>query len=468
MPFRFERWHFWFRQVFFARLLGLLGPVLYWAAYAWRRLLRGTTFIAITGSLGKTTAKDCLAAILGDHYSTFRTVGTQNARRLLSLNLLRVRPWHRFAVLEVATREPGTLAPASSQVRPDVAIVLGAAPTHIRNYASLDEIAHEKMQILQGLKPGGLVILNGDDARLNAFPVDPRFRVEKFGTGSGLQLRASSISSRWPDRLSFLAIDGDTSAEVRTRMVGTHWVPSVLAAMLAARHCGIDLRRSAEVLQNVPPSRGKMEPVLLPGGAVVIRDEYNASPRSYDAALKVLEQARAGRRIAVFGDVSDTNDKTMRRLRRLGQRAAEVCEFALFVGESGHHSRYGALQGGLPESSVFCCTLPEEAASFLAGELRPGDVVLVKGWTSQHLERLTFAQVGAVACWTAHCRKTIQCDTCWKLGVSSAERAKLKPAQTLLSSPAGTGRSSGPPGLSGAIGSKTRTPSSAERIELDE
>ncbi|MEJ2083623.1 MAG: Mur ligase family protein [Acidobacteriota bacterium] len=121
MPFRFERWHFWFRQVFFARLLGLLGPVLYWAAYAWRRLLRGTTFIAITGSLGKTTAKDCLAAILGDHYSTFRTVGTQNARRLLSLNLLRVRPWHRFAVLEVARRPteclPGRSPLPSGEIR---------------------------------------------------------------------------------------------------------------------------------------------------------------------------------------------------------------------------------------------------------------------------------------------------------------------------------------------------------------
>ncbi len=448
-------------------LLRFIRPLLYWVAYVWRRLLTRTTFIAITGSLGKTTAKECLGSMLSRDYRTFRSVGTQNAGQLLSLNLLRVRPWHRFAVIELATRAPGQLAPASLQVRPDIAIVLGVAPTHIRSYASLDDIAREKMQILKGLKPGGLAILNGDDTRIDQIPVDSRYRVVRFGTArSDLQLRARAISSRWPERLSFVAVAGDERIEVRTRMVGEHWVPSILGALLAARHCGLDLRRCANALEEVPPSRGKMEPVLLPGGAVVIRDEYNASPRSYDAALEVLAQASARRRITVAGDMSDCKDKERKRLRDLGRRVASVSELALFVGKNSHHARKGALQAGLPESAVVCRTIPADAASFLASELRSGDLVLIKGWTSQHLERLVFQQVGGVRCWLRSCHKTIQCDTCWRLGLSKVAHEKLQPCPVTESPPARFEASGGSHRHTESVGSTSRhTPATTEGKE---
>lgn len=467
MPIPFGRWSSWFRQSVVGSLLRFLSPVLYWVAYVWRRLLRRTTFIAITGSLGKTTAKECLGQMLSRDFRTFRSVGTQNAGQLLSLNLLRVRPWHRFAVIELATRAPGELAPASLQVRPDIAIVLGVAPAHIRSYASLDDIAREKMQILTGLKPGGLAILNGDDTRIDQIPVDPRYRVARFGTArTDLQLRACTISSCWPERLSFVAVAGDERVEVRTRMVGEHWVPSILGALLAARHCGLALRRCSKALEEVPPSRGKMEPVLLPGGAVVIRDEYNASPRSYDAALQVMAQASARRRITVAGDMSDCKEKERKRLRDLGRRVAAVSELALFVGKSSHHARKGALQAGLPESAVVCRTLPADAASFLAAELRSGDLVLIKGWTSQHLERLVFEQVGGVRCWIRSCHKTIQCDTCWRLGLSKAAHEKLQSCPVTESPPVHFEAVFGSHRLTESVGSTSRhSPAATEGKE---
>lgn len=455
MPFRLGRWYLWFRQVVARLFLHAFEPVLYRIAFVWRRLLWRTRFIAITGSLGKTTAKDALAAILALDHRAFGSVGTQNARRLVSLNLLRVRPWHRFAVIELGTAGPGQLIRPAVQVRPDVAIILGVAPTHIRNYRSLEDIAREKMQLLEGLKPGGLVVINGDEPLLEAIPMDPALRVTRFGLGPGLDLRAEAITSRWPDRLSFQAVAGESRIPIRTRLVGEHWVPALLSALLAARSCGVELRRAGEALQALSPCRGRLEPVALPGGAIVIRDEYNASPFSYDAALKVLEQARAGRRIAVFGDMNDTKDKIGRRLRRLGRRAAEICDLAVFVGDNSHHARVGALRAGLSESSAVCRTDPAEAAAFLAKELRPGDLVLIKGWLCQHLERLVLAQFGTVDCWVRQCHKLIQCDICWKLGLTAVERNRLggnagacaspgeAPEETGANLPPGPGRPAG-------------------------
>lgn len=408
-------------------VLRVLRPIVFLAAAVWRRLLRRTFFIAITGSLGKTTAKECLAAVLSTQARTFGSVGTQNAGRLLSLNLLRVRPWHRFAVIELGTRSPGELARSSMQVRPDLAIVLGVAPTHTRNYASLDEIAAEKMQILRGLRPGGSVILNGDDPHLRGVPIPTHCRVARFGNSPDTSLRAESIASDWPGRLTFRAVAEDTAAQVRTRLLGTHWVPSILATLLAARHCGIDLTEAADAIGTVPPSRGRLEPVELPNGAVIVRDEYNASPYSYEAALAVLQQARNQRRIAVLGDMTDNKDKVKRRLRKLGRRVATLCDVAVFVGPNAHHARAGAIAAGMPESAVLCSPHAAAASAVLQRELRAGDVVLVKGWTSLHLERLTFAQVGTVGCWMPNCLKRIQCDVCWKLSLTSRELATLRP-----------------------------------------
>ena len=167
----------WVRQVLGGFLVRALEPLLYWLAFVWRRTLLNTKFILITGSLGKTTSKEYLGQILAKRHPTFRSLRNQNARSLLSLNILRVKPWHRFAVIEAATSRPGNMVKSARLLRPDVAVVLTVAGTHLRSFNSLDEIAEEKLSALEGLTKGGTAIINADEERLAVIESNDVFKV---------------------------------------------------------------------------------------------------------------------------------------------------------------------------------------------------------------------------------------------------------------------------------------------------
>ena len=145
------------------RAAAKLHPVFYWIAFAWRRRLPNTTVIAITGSLGKTTTKEVLAAVLEADGPTYRTHRNQNSLVLIILNVLRIRPRHRYAVLEVASSAPGQMSKPAKLVSPDVVIMLNVLRTHTREFIDLEEHAKEKTILLESLKPGGMVVLNDDD-----------------------------------------------------------------------------------------------------------------------------------------------------------------------------------------------------------------------------------------------------------------------------------------------------------------
>ncbi|MGW8180050.1 MAG: Mur ligase family protein, partial [bacterium] len=326
-------------------------------------MLVRTRFILVTGSLGKTTAKELLGQILASRYSTFRSVRNQNAKRLLSLNILRVRPWHRFAVVEAGTGGPGELSRSSKLLLPDVAIVLVVAGTHLRSFGSLDEIADEKLSALEGLRKGGTAIINADDQRLCKVDSHKGYKVLKFGTSSSCDLWAEKIESKWPETLSFEARTATEKVGIRTQLPGTHWIPSLLASLLAAKHCGVSLAEAAETTPLVRPFTARMQPVQMPSGAIVIRDEYNGSPSSFHTALEFFETARARRKILIAGDYSDSVIRRRRRLNRLGRTAAELCDLAIFIGESSHHSKHGAAKAGMDASKVFTFSYPRDAVS---------------------------------------------------------------------------------------------------------
>src|SRR5258706_6829832 len=215
------------------------SQVLLLLARLWRPLLFRTKFIAITGSVGKSTCKECLAAILSAHFPTAKTLFNQNDRDGVPRTVLRVRPWHRFAVVGVATDYPGLVRRSARLLRPDISIVLAIAGTHSQTFATLDDIAAEKAQLLEAQSTGGTAILNGDDPRVRAMAAHCRPRVRTFGLSGGTDLRADEIRSQWPGRLSLRAhmraenMRSETVL-VNTNLVGEHWVNSVLAALLAA------------------------------------------------------------------------------------------------------------------------------------------------------------------------------------------------------------------------------------------
>ncbi len=171
--------------------------------YVWRRLMFRTTVIAITGSVGKTTAKECLAAILEKHGRTLSTRYNQNDQYGVPPTIRRIRPWHRFAVVEVGTGQPGDIERSARLVKPDIAIVLAVARTHTNRFATLDDIAVEKAALLRHLPRNGLAILNDDDPRVAAMARDCHARTVLFGAGPQCDFRTSSPTARWPERLCF-------------------------------------------------------------------------------------------------------------------------------------------------------------------------------------------------------------------------------------------------------------------------
>jgi UDP-N-acetylmuramoyl-tripeptide--D-alanyl-D-alanine ligase len=420
------------------RVAYVLGAqALYWIAVLWRRVLPGTTFIAVTGSHGKTTTKEILATILGSQQPTFRTTANQNTGLPLTLNMLRIRPSHRFAVIEVGVGAPGEMRRLARLVRPDLVVMLTVLNTHTRNFRDQDAHAREKAVLLGSLSRSGVAILNADDPRVAAMAPLVRGRVVRSGTSPALDVWAEAITSRWPDRLEF---DVHTRAgevhHARTRLVGTHWCASVTAALAAARSLGVSLQEAVTALASVEPFPGRMQPMALPSGAVMVRDDYDGSFDAYQAAVRVLAGARAARRIAVVADASDFGSPARRkRVARLGREVAPVVEAVVFIGGAAVHGRRGALAAGLAPENVHAFRNLPEAAAFLRETLREGDLVMLKGRATDHLARLFYAQLGEIGCWKKDCAKLIICDDCPELGVAPEDRRRAQIAPVPWATP---------------------------------
>lgn len=414
----------WIRHEVFGRLLRRGEAPLCVAAWLWRRALRRTTFVAITGSLGKTTTKECLAAILGTRLPTVRTRGNQNSTLGVALNLLRVRPWHRVAVLEVGAATPGQMARSARLVRPDVAVVLNVRRTHTVAYRDLADHAAEKARLLAALAPGGVAVLNGDDPHVAAMASRVPGRGIRIGTSPAFDLWADEVTARWPAGLGFrLHAEGERH-RVRTQLVGTHWLASALAGLAVARQCGVALADGVRALAAARPFTARLEPVRLPGGAVLVRDDYNASVETLDAAVRVLRSATGVRRVLVVSDISDAGGNRKHRLRHLARVTAGAADVLVIVGESAAFGRREAIRAGLPPAHVHAAATLAEAARLLPAVIEPDDLVLLKGRTTDHVSRLFFAQLGRVDCWRPACPKRIACDECWELGPAGDAAAR--------------------------------------------
>ncbi len=418
----------WLRQAIIGPILMRVPTVLYWAAFLWRRLLFRTTIVAVAGSVGKTTTKELIAAVLAQRGRTYRTIANQNGGILIPLNVLRIRPWHRFAVIETSGVPLGVMQRTSRLLRPDIGVMLTLARTHTDIYPTLEDTAREKSKLFDHLSPRGIGLLNGDDPLVAAMAEKLPGRGSLFGTSDACALRAANVTSNWPQRLQFDAIAGGEQVPVRTRLVGEHWLPSVLAALAVGRQVGIPPRAAAEAISTVEPFRARLQPMALPNGAIVLRDDYQSTIDGSDAAFRVLAQARARRRILAITDLSDAGNNSSRRMRHIAAAAANGADMAVFIGRLAPFAQRRAIEDGMAPEAVHCFQTLRQAADFLRDELRAGDLLLLKGRSTDHVTRLFFHQFGTVECWKSHCSKTTLCDECWELGVSKQERALVRPA----------------------------------------
>jgi UDP-N-acetylmuramoyl-tripeptide--D-alanyl-D-alanine ligase len=374
-----------------------------------------TTFIAITGSAGKTTTTACVGAILSAHFPTHWTPGGHNGRLSLARDILRTRFRHRFMVIEVGTRAPGALRKAAWMIAPDIAVVLTVLGIHTDAFPTLDAMAAEKEQLLSRLGERGLAILNADDPLVRDMATRGHGSGRTFGTCADAFVRATDVSATWPRRLSFCAHQGSYSCRVQTNLVGEHMLTPALAALAVGFSCGIPLEQAAAHFAEIQPVAGRLQPMILPCGAVVLRDDFNACLPTLVAGLNVMRTAQAARRIVIVGDILDSTFTVRPRLRDLGQRVASSADLAIFIGNASVVSAKAAIQAGLNAESARSFQNLREAAAFLQQELRPGDLVFVHGWTAHQIERVILAQLGTISCWIERCTKFIDCDQCPEL-----------------------------------------------------
>jgi aminoacyl-tRNA hydrolase len=349
-------------------------------AALYRRLLAcRVTFVGVTGSCGKTTATQLVAAVLGARLSGRATSGNHKVSPHLERALFRLRPWHRFFVVElaIANGKRRVLDDTLRLIRPEIGVVTVIGTDHLSLFQSAEGAAAQKGRLIEGLPAHGTAVLNADDPLVRAMAQRTRARVLTFGLAEGADLRAESVEARWPERLSFTLVCAGRRTEVRTQLCGAQLLPSLLGALAVGHALGIPLEEAARAVAAVPPFDRRMSPAAHAAGFTVIRDDWKAPLWSIPAALEFVREARAARKVVVLGTLSDFHGNSNGTYRAVAREALAVADRAVFVGNNSAKALAGRRHAGDEALQAFYSA--EAAAEHLHAWLRPGDLVLLKG-----------------------------------------------------------------------------------------
>lgn len=353
----------------------------------------GVEVIGVTGSAGKTSTKEMIAAVLGTRYQVFRNYGSYNGRYGLPIALARLEPEHRIAVLEMACDGFGEIAELARIAPPRVGVVTNVSQNQIAFFGSLEAIARENGALVEALPADGVAILNHDDPLVRALTDRTQPPVVGFGLGTGAHVRASGIVSDLGGT-SFRLVTAEGEQPVALKLLGAHQAHNALAALAVARHYGIPLSAAIGALGELAPMPGRLQSLAGLNGSTVLDDTYSASPAPVLAALRFvreLPQGQAGRRIAILGDVHDLGHFADQAYREIGASAARSLDVLITVGEGGQRIAEAAREAGMSASSIFVTYTNNEAIRTASADLRRQDVVLVKGDTETRMEQVARA-----------------------------------------------------------------------------
>ncbi len=343
-------------------------------ARAWRRELRarGAMVVAITGSTGKTSTKDILAALLGARLRVAATPANLNTEIGLPLALLGAPGDTELVVLEMAMRGRGQIAELTAIAEPDVGVIVNVGPAHLELLGSLEAIAAAKAELIAGLAPGASMVVPADEPLLEGH-LRPELRTITFGEGGDVRLLEHRADGA-------VAIEHDgTRIELQPSFTQAYNLRNLLAAVAAARALGYTPR--GELAVRFSAMRGQRE--HLPGGVVLVADCYNANPMSMRAAIDDLAETAPARRVAVLGDMLELGPQAPRLHREIGEHArARDVGLLVTVGALAAEMRAGF------DGESYAVPDARAAAELLAGLLQARDTVLVKGSRGVGLERV--------------------------------------------------------------------------------
>jgi len=362
---------------------------------AWYRDVVACTVIAITGSSGKTTTKDLVAAVLEAQGITVSAAGSLNTEVGVPLTILAAEPNTDFLVLEMGMRGRGHIKTLVDIAQPDIAVIVNVGTAHIELLGSTDAILAAKAEILSNLSTSGYAILSGDDSRMAGLPTVGHQLF--FGESQSCDVRATNVRLNAQGQASFELVHGSEHANVQLNLHGEHYVANALAAASVGVAVGMTLDVVAGRLSQAQPrSPWRMAVSKNAAGVTIVNDAYNANPESMRAALKSLAAMKgSGRAWAILGEMRELGEFSVAEHDAIGRLAVRLdIDHLVCVGSATKVMHLGAAnEGSWGEESIWVAD-PNEALAYIRERIQPGDVVLVKASRSVGLEVLADALVG--------------------------------------------------------------------------
>ncbi len=372
-------------------LVGLQQLARY-ACQSWRKARAGRLIAAVAGSVGKTTTKEILAALLAARHRVLKTQGNLNNEYGLPLTLLKLSDDHDAAVVELGMSHPGELAQLTRICSPDVGVVTRVAVEHLEFFSSLEGIALAERELIENLPwPSATAVLNSDDERVARFAEVAKGPAIRFGTREDADFQAEAIEERGIEGVEFDFVSRGRRARLQLPLMGRHNVMNALAALAAASVWGIGANEAKEVFPSLTAADKRGEVVRFEDGFTVINDTYNSSPTALSALVTLLAQTPGyRRRILASGEMLELGSSSPELHKECGRLAAALRNIDWIVGVQGHAADFvaAAIQAGHSQERTAFFENSAEAGKFLSEFVMSGDLVLLKGSRGVHMEKV--------------------------------------------------------------------------------
>ena len=344
---------------------------------------------AVSGSCGKSTTKEMIAAILGVKREVLKTEGNRNNLLGLPLTILGIREHHEVGVVELGISERGEMTRLVEIAQPDVALLTNIGISHIASLGGFQGVAAAKGELFQALKEDGIEVINFDDLWIVEMTAKTKRRQITYSVEekADVSLKGFEVKGRASDMMAatFSLFGAEIAVEVRG--VGSYNLSNAAAAIATAHALGCGKEEIVEGLSQFVPMKNRMEPIQL-DGITLLDDTYNANPDSMEAALRTLSEY-PGRKIAVLGDMLELGDIARNIHRRMGSLAARMeVEKLIIYGEFKGEVHEGAVDEGMDEGSTYTVESKDDAVGVLKEIINDGDVVLVKGSRGMGMEEV--------------------------------------------------------------------------------
>jgi len=350
------------------------------------RLRIGMKVVGITGSVGKSTTKEMVAAVLSAQYRVSKTPVNHNNDIGMPMAILGMGDDTQVAVLEMGMNHFREIAYLSDIGKPDVAVIVNIGTMHIEHLGSMEGILRAKLEIREGMDANGKLILNGDDQLLWNVHKQEQIPAVYFGVNNTESCVLGKDVQQNGQTLSFVVSAGNETIPVALELEGEHYVPDALAAVAVGMEFGIEGSLISQSLRQFHNMEGRQQIEQI-GGYTIIKDYYNAGPESMAAALSVLG-TKPGRRIAVLGDMLELGQCSQAEHYKVGRIAAQNADAVFAYGPNGVRVIYGCITGGMPENRARAFTDQQRMATVLKQIAKPGDVFLFKGSRGMHMEKV--------------------------------------------------------------------------------